>query len=1050
MHLTHRTGRLRTLGASVVGLALVASVLSAPSAAARTPAPSRQPRAPGRLSAHGAGVRAGWSSVTVQLTPTRPTVVTALARARGLTVPTRRAALLAAAPSQSTSATVTRYLTHAGLTVTAHTMFSVTATGPVARVSALFPTQARTHTSAHSLGHVTAGSVTASPLRVPRELHGLATFVTGGTDTGPVARPLQVRPRGTVAQPAFTPGLITGPIARSLYAVPAGATTQDGAGITVATLQFSGWDDSNLTYFAAHVGLPDPVASGQYQAISVDGADPTAPDGNGGEGEVALDQETLLTVAPHAAQVAYVAPNSTTGEVDALNAVANDALTNNAGLNYTALSISWGGCEPFYTTADMSAIDAAIQNVVAAGVTVFASSGDAGAYDCSTSSAPDDSLAVDYPASDPNVIGVGGLTTDPTARAETSWWHPTGNLAPGYLGDGGGGGESTYWALPSWQNGVSRTAVNRLVPDISLDADPSSGELVRTDGSWQVIGGTSLASPLAAATLTDLQIADGASYYYALGNISPNLYGAPASSFRDTTTGSNGYYQAGSGYDLATGLGAPLWSRLNSAILGSPNLTAPASTNTLTIPISVTTPTGMIYTGFRGGVGTATEPTTCDPTGATTSPPTSETATQYGPTVVWVIGYTASGNCFVSEAPVVVVHVGASSAFTAAGPCRLFDTRTGSGNCLGSGIVPTSPLGAGRVMSVQVTGAAGVPSNATAVVMNLTAVGATSPTYVTAWPDGQARPTVSNLNVSNSSAVPNLAVIPLGSNGKIDLFNSLGSVDLIGDVSGYFAPSAGSTLTTTGPCRVFDTRSGAGNCPGSGSVAATPLGAGGTMQLNVVGVAGVPSNATAVVMNLTAVGATRNTYVTAWPDGQQRPTVSNLNVANASATPNLAIIPIGVDGMIDLYNAAGGLNLIGDISGFFAPTTSASLATTGPCRVFDTRSGAGNCPGSSPVLHAALAAGHVLRVQVGAVAGVPDTATAVVMNLTAVGATAGTFITAWPDGQPLPTVSNLNVSNSNAVPNLAVIPIGSNGMIDLYSASGKVNLIGDISGYFSP
>jgi hypothetical protein len=89
---------------------------------------------------------------------------------------------------------------------------------------------------------------------------------------------------------------------------------------------------------------------------------------------------------------------------------------------------------------------------------------------------------------------------------------------------------------------------------------------------------------------------------------------------------------------------------------------------------------------------------------------------------------------------------------------------------------------------VKVAGVGGVPSNATAVVVNLTAVGATTPTCVTAYPAGQARPAGANLNVSNASALPNLAIVPVGAGGYIDLYNSSGRVNLEGDISGYFAP----------------------------------------------------------------------------------------------------------------------------------------------------------------------------------------------------------------------------------------------------------------------
>ena len=788
MKSTHRRFHGQIAGLATVVLAasgVAASPAYASSAPPRVLSSSSSTR--GHLTGHGSASRPGWASLTVQLTPSRPAVLTALARSHGLSPESRHAALVAAAPSPNTASAVEGFLIRAGLTISARTAFSVTASGPAALINSLFPMAPR-RSAAAALRVGRAEAAGASPLIVPSALSGLASFIVGGADTSPVAHPLKAGPMGTTSRPSFAPGLITGPTARSLYSVPAGATTQGGMGITIATIQLSGWDNSNLTTFAANVGLPDPVSSFQYQALSVDGASTSTPDGNGGDIEFALDQETLLTVAPQADQVAYVAPNTLQGFTDAFNAVANDALTNTVGLKFTALSVSWGACEAHWPAASMNAMDAAIQNVAAAGVTVFVATGDYGAYDCSTPSAPVDSLAVGFPSSDPNVLAVGGLTTDPVASNETSWWTPTGNPSPGFLGEGGGGGQSSYWPMPTWQNGIYPGATARLVPDLSLDADPASGEQIRAQGSWVVYGGTSLAAPLGAATMTDLQIVDGASSAYGLGNIAQNLYGAPASSFRDTTSGSNGYFLAGTGYDLATGRGAPLWSRLDTAILGTPILSVPVTSTSFTIPISVTVPSGMIYTGFKGGVGATTEPTVCDPAGDTVSPPTSEIATQYGSTVIWVVGYTASGRCFISVAPVDVITAPVASTFTAAGPCRVLDTRTGNGNCPGSVSAAAGPVGAGGTLQVKVAGVAAVPTNATAVVVNLTATGATKPTYVTAWPDGQPQPTVSNLNVVNANATPNLAVVPVGADGYIDLYNRAGTVNLVVDISGYFAP----------------------------------------------------------------------------------------------------------------------------------------------------------------------------------------------------------------------------------------------------------------------
>jgi len=398
----------------------------------------------------------------------------------------------------------------------------------------------------------------------------------------------------------------------------------------------------------------------------------------------------------------------------------------------------------------------------------------------------------------------------------------------------------------------------------------------------------------------------------------------------------------------------------------------------------------------------------------------------------------------------LVYSAAPASTYTPLTPCRIFDTRTGSGNCFGAATTSPGAIGAGGKLSVQVAGVGGVPANATAVVLNLTAVGATASTFVTAWPDGTTQPTVSSLNVAGPAATPNLAVVPIGKGGVVDFFNKAGTVDLIADVSGYYSSDAtGSLYTATGPCRVFDTRS-AGLCTGAPTLTPGKIPAGGTLAVKVTGAGGVPTTATAVVLNLTAVGATKPTFITAWPSGATQPTVSNLNVNNASPIPNLAIVPVGAGGVVNFFNNAGAVHLIGDVAGYFSPSTGARYTTTGPCRVFDSRIGSGICSGAAAFAAGPIAGSGVLKVKVAGVGGVSSTATAVVLNLTAVGATNPTFVTAWADGTAQPTVSNLNVNNAAAIPNLAIVPVGADGSIDLFNNSGSVNLIGDVAGYFAP
>lgn len=133
-----------------------------------------------------------------------------------------------------------------------------------------------------------------------------------------------------------------------------------------------------------------------------------------------------------------------------------------------------------------------------------------------------------------------------------------------------------------------------------------------------------------------------------------------------------------------------------------------------------------------------------------------------------------------------------ASAYNAITPCRLVDTRAGSSH-VGT---QAGPLGADGVMSVIGRGAeitddstcdGKIPSNATGLQLNVTASEATQATFLTVYPTGQPRPTASNVNVSDANSVPNSATVLLGTDGKFDVFNRFGSVQVIIDVAGFYA-----------------------------------------------------------------------------------------------------------------------------------------------------------------------------------------------------------------------------------------------------------------------
>jgi hypothetical protein len=393
-------------------------------------------------------------------------------------------------------------------------------------------------------------------------------------------------------------------------------------------------------------------------------------------------------------------------------------------------------------------------------------------------------------------------------------------------------------------------------------------------------------------------------------------------------------------------------------------------------------------------------------------------------------GCCVAGMMVAGLAPAAAASAG-GSVFVPLGPVRVMDTRNGTG-------VAKAPVGPGKSVSLKVTGVDGVPaSGVTAVVLNVTAVSPTASTNITVYPDGPARPGTSNLNVTRGEVIANLVTVPVSTDGKVDFFNDAGSVNLVADLSGYDTDSGnGSLLGSIGPVRVMDTRNGTG-------VAKAPVGPGKSVSLQVDGVDGVPAaGVTAVVLNVTATGPTASTDITVYPDGPARPGTSNLNVTAGETLANLVVVPVSNAGKVDFFNDAGSVNLIADLSGYYT-AAGAGFTGLGPVRVMDTRNGTG-------VAKAPVGPGKSVSLQIAGADGVPAAGvTAVVLNVTATGPTASTDITVYADGPARPATSNLNVTAGETLPNLVVAPVGTDGKVDFFNDAGTVNLVVDLSGYYT-
>ena len=299
--------------------------------------------------------------------------------------------------------------------------------------------------------------------------------------------------------------------------------------------------------------------------------------------------------------------------------------------------------------------------------------------------------------------------------------------------------------------------------------------------------------------------------------------------------------------------------------------------------------TGYTVTASPGGRTTTT-------TGATTATMTGLTN---GTSYTFAVTAANAAGTSPSSAPSNVVTPAELTHYTAVNPVRVLDTRAGLG-------APKAKVGPGGQLTLTVPG---LPAGTTAVALNVTATNPTAASYLTVYPAGQARPTASNLNFVKAQTIPNLVIARVGAGNKVTFYNAAGTVDIIADLAGYYALGAGAGYSAVTPKRVLDTRAGLG-------APKAKVGPGGQLTLTVPG---LPAGTTAVALNVTATNPTATSYLTVYPAGQTRPTASNLNFVTAQTIPNLVIARVGAGNTLTFYNAAGTVDVIADLAGYYSP-----------------------------------------------------------------------------------------------------------------------------------
>ena len=267
------------------------------------------------------------------------------------------------------------------------------------------------------------------------------------------------------------------------------------------------------------------------------------------EGEETLDTEWSSGVAPGATIRIYATGSLSFVDLDlALDRIIAD-LPTQPGLRQLSISLGLGETFMGGPTGEVATQHQKFVRLAAAGVNVFVSSGDAGSNPDQTGHNQGTTTQAEYESSDPFVIGVGGtslkLASDGGVADETAW-------------TSGGGGKSIYFSRPGWQTAPGAPAVTqRMVPDVSLAADPNEGAFLVLHGKVTQIGGTSWSAPVWAGFCALINEARTKAQKPPLPFLNPLIYPLINTCFRDINKGTNGAFDAGPGYDLVTGLGVP-------------------------------------------------------------------------------------------------------------------------------------------------------------------------------------------------------------------------------------------------------------------------------------------------------------------------------------------------------------------------------------------------------------------------------------------------------------------------------------------------------------
>ena len=367
-------------------------------------------------------------------------------------------------------------------------------------------------------------------------------------------------------------------------------------------------------------------------------------------------------------------------------------------------------------------------------------------------------------------------------------------------------------------------------------------------------------------------------------------------------------------------------------------------------------------------------------------------------------------------------------------PARFLDTREGfkTADKLFAGIGKQQ---ANTVLEVQIAGRGAVPGGTAAVSLNVTVLGEATG-YVTVYPCGE-RPLASSLNVKAGQTISNSVITRLSASGSVCIYTQV-PANVVVDVFGILPNTAFTPVAT--PARLLDTRRGETTVDGQ-SAGAGALKAQGVIEVPVAARGGMGDAAKTAVLNVTAVNAIGNGYLTVWPCDSPRPSTSNVNYTTGGTIPNAVVTALSADGSVCVYSS-NGTDVV--IDAFGELDTDNFHALPQAARLLDTRSGNSTVDGVANAT-GKMEAGQVYELAVGGRGGLPANPTAVILNVTVDAPELAGFVTVYPCGTARPLVSNVNFSPLQTLPNLVVTKLSPQGTVCVFSLV-RTHVVVDVFG----